>query len=227
MTVTDQNKILDRKIKQNEAQYDLDREAAKISALSSNNLDKYEYLTGEDLGLKPSTVEQAKFEYSPLGKIFNKGLSEEERKEGILKRLGNIKDKRDELLNTFSIINKTPKNKANNQSKKLIYNAGLSFAKRKNINDIKKLSLDSMFNLMREYHKKITSLNNLAPRTENNKKLKQEVLINAGNIYNKLYYIDQNKYNKKINSLNIKNSIKLDYKKLRLIDDYEYPSEEE
>ena len=45
---------------QNEAQYDLDRKAAKISALSSNNLDKYEYLTGEDLGLKPSTVEQAK-----------------------------------------------------------------------------------------------------------------------------------------------------------------------
>ena len=48
---------------QNKLQYDLDRKAAKISALSSNNLDKYEYLTGEDLGLKPSTVEQAKFEY--------------------------------------------------------------------------------------------------------------------------------------------------------------------
>ena len=58
MTVTDQIKILDRKIMQNEAQYDLDRKAAKISALSSNNLDKYEYLTGEDLGLKPSTIEQ-------------------------------------------------------------------------------------------------------------------------------------------------------------------------
>ena len=54
---------------------DLDREASKISALSSNNLDKYEYLTGEDLGLKPSTVQKRKFEYSPLGKIFNKGLS--------------------------------------------------------------------------------------------------------------------------------------------------------
>ena len=68
MTVTDQAEILNRKIKQNEVQYDLDREADKISALSSNNLDKYEYLTGEDLGLKPSTVEQPKFEYSPLGK---------------------------------------------------------------------------------------------------------------------------------------------------------------
>ena len=85
MTVTDQIKILNRKIKQNEAQYDLDRKAAKISALSFNNLDKYEYLAGEDL--KPSTVEQTKFEYSPLGKIFNKRLSEDDKKEGILKRL--------------------------------------------------------------------------------------------------------------------------------------------
>ena len=98
MTVTDQIKILNRKIKQNESQYDLDREAAKISALSSNNLDKYEYLTGEDLGLKPSTVEQAKFEYSPLGKIFNKGLSKDDKKEGILKRIKNIEGKNEEQL---------------------------------------------------------------------------------------------------------------------------------
>ena len=80
MTVSDQIKILDRKTMQNEAQYDFDRKAAKISALPSNNLDKYEYLTGEDLGLKPSTVEQTKFEYSPLGKIFKKGLEEDENK---------------------------------------------------------------------------------------------------------------------------------------------------
>ena len=83
MTLTDQIKILNRKIKQNESQYDLDREAPKISALSSNNLEKFELLTGEDLGLKSSTIEQAKFEYSPLGKVFNKGLNEEDKKEGI------------------------------------------------------------------------------------------------------------------------------------------------
>ena len=98
MTVTDQIKILDKKIKQNEGQYDLDRKAAKISALSSKNLDKYEYLTGEDLGLKPSTVEQAKFEYSPLGKVFNKGLNEDDKKEGLFKRLKDIEDKNEELL---------------------------------------------------------------------------------------------------------------------------------
>ena len=98
MTVTDQIKILDRKIMQNEAQYDLDRKAAKISALSSNNLDKYEYLTGEDLGLKPSTVEQAKFEYSPLDKVFTKGLNkDEDKKEGLLKRLKNIENAQKKL----------------------------------------------------------------------------------------------------------------------------------
>ena len=161
MTVTDQIKILNRKIKQNESQYDLDREAAKISALSSNNLDKYELLTGEDLCLKPSTVEQAKFKYSPLGKIFNKGLSEVDKKEGLLKRLENIKDKNEELIKRFSTTNKAPKNKTNIHSKKLIYDVNHSFAKLKNIDNIKKLSLDSMFNLMKEYYKIFNSLNNL------------------------------------------------------------------
>ena len=99
MTVIDQIKILDRNIMQSEAQYDLDRKAAKISALFPNNLDKYEYLNGEDLGLKPSTAEQAKFEYSPLGKIFNKGLDEDkDKKEGLLKRLKNIEGKNEKQL---------------------------------------------------------------------------------------------------------------------------------
>ena len=58
MTVADQIKIIDRKIKQNEAQYDLDRKAAKISVYSSNNLDVYEYLNGEDLDYNPSAVKK-------------------------------------------------------------------------------------------------------------------------------------------------------------------------
>ena len=80
MTVTNQLKIIDNKIKANQAQYDLDRLAAKISALSSGELRKYEYLTGEDLGYKPSVVEQAKFEYSPMDRVFNEGLDKDEDK---------------------------------------------------------------------------------------------------------------------------------------------------
>ena len=100
MTITDQIKILNKQIIQNGAQYD--RKAAKISALSSNKLDKYEYLTGEDFGLKPSTVEQPRFEYSPLGKIFNKGLDkDEDKKEGLLKRFKNIENKNEGQLKVF------------------------------------------------------------------------------------------------------------------------------
>ena len=77
---------------ENEAQYDSDRKAAKTSVLSSTNLNKYEYLT-DDLGLKQSTIEQTKFQYSPLGKIFNRGLSKDDQKEGLFKRLKNIEDK--------------------------------------------------------------------------------------------------------------------------------------
>ena len=66
--------------------------------MSSSNLDKYEYLTGEDLNYKPITVEQAKFNYySPLNKLFNKGL-EEDKNEGLLKRLKNIENKNEEQL---------------------------------------------------------------------------------------------------------------------------------
>ena len=131
MTVTDQVKILNRKTKQNESQYDLDREAAKISALSFNNLDKYELLTGEDLNLKPSTVEQAKFEYSPLGKVFNKGLSKDDNKEGILKRLKNIEDKSEKPLKM--------KNKAEENIKEVtdFVDQPLSLEAKELINEIK------------------------------------------------------------------------------------------
>ena len=50
MTINEQIKVLDNKIGSNQAQYGLDKQNAKISALSSGELDKYEYLTGEDLG---------------------------------------------------------------------------------------------------------------------------------------------------------------------------------
>ena len=85
---------------QNEAQYDLDRKTARISALSSNNLDKYEYLTSEDLGLKPCTVKQAKFEYSPLGKIFDRRLKKRWSKRRTLRRrrLKNIEGKNEEQV---------------------------------------------------------------------------------------------------------------------------------
>ena len=80
----------------------------KVSALSSGELEKYEYLTGEGLGYKPDVIQKAKLEYSPLGKVFNKGLDKSDKKEGLLKRLKNIEDKSAEQL-------KMAENKKENQ----------------------------------------------------------------------------------------------------------------
>ena len=59
-------------IKDEKLQYDINREAAKISALSSGKLDKYEYLTGEEIlpSNQQQIIQQAKFTYSPLGKAL-------------------------------------------------------------------------------------------------------------------------------------------------------------
>ena len=97
MTLTEQVKILDDKIKANKAQYHLDREASKIFALSSDDLEKYEYLTGKDLGYKPDVIQKAKFEYSPLG------LDRSYKKEGILKRLRNVEIKNEQQLSATKI----------------------------------------------------------------------------------------------------------------------------
>ena len=133
MTLTDELKILDDKVKANQAQYDLDREVAKISALSSKELDKYEYLTGEDLGYKPGVVERAKFEYSPLGEVLsNKTKSKT--------------DKNNKVINT------------DKQDKNFFYNSHHSFVKFKDIKDFKDLSLDSMHKKLNDFHKKLLSL---------------------------------------------------------------------
>ena len=58
MTLTEPVKTLDDNIRKNKSQYDLDREAAKISALSSDELEKYEYLTVEDLAYNPDVIQK-------------------------------------------------------------------------------------------------------------------------------------------------------------------------
>ena len=95
MTRKEQNKIL------------VDRMNAEISAYSSGDLPKYEYLTKKDLGYKPDAFEQAKFEYSPLGKVFTDGLDKSDKNEGLLKRLKNIEDKSNNQLLTIKNISRT------------------------------------------------------------------------------------------------------------------------
>ena len=106
MTRKEQVKILDNKMEANNAHYNLDRMNAEISAYSSGDLPKYEYLTKKDLGYKPDAFEQAKFEYSPLGKVFTDGLDKSDRNEGLLKRLKNIENKSNNQLLTIKNTSK-------------------------------------------------------------------------------------------------------------------------
>ena len=115
MTRKEQIKILDNKIKANNAQYDLDRINAELLAYSSSDLPKYEYLTKKYLGYKPDAFQQAKFEYLPLGKVFTDGLDKSDKNEGFLKRLKNIEDKSNNQLLTFKNISK-PAIKGKNNS---------------------------------------------------------------------------------------------------------------
>ena len=77
---------------------------AEISAYSSGDLPKYEYLTKKNLGCKPDAFEQAKFEYLPLGKVFTDGLDKSNKNESLLKRLKNIEDKSNNQLLTIKNI---------------------------------------------------------------------------------------------------------------------------
>ena len=97
MTPKEQVKILDNKIEANNAQYNLDRMNAEISAYSAYS---------KDLGYKPDAFEQAQFEYAPLGKVFIDGLDKSDRNEGLLKRLKNIEDKSNNQLLTIKNISK-------------------------------------------------------------------------------------------------------------------------
>ena len=95
MTRKEQNKILDAKIEYNVNQYKVDRLNAKISAFSSGNLNKYEFLKRIDLNYKPNALDKARFEFSPLGKTLSAGLDKTAQgyqEEGVMKLLKDIRD---------------------------------------------------------------------------------------------------------------------------------------
>ena len=95
MTRKKQNKILDAKIESNVNQYKVDRLNAEISAFSSSDLNKYEFLKRIDLNYKPNALDKARFEFSPLGKTFSAGLDKTAQgyqEEGVMKLLKDIRD---------------------------------------------------------------------------------------------------------------------------------------
>ena len=159
MTINEQVKILDDKIKSNKAQYDLNRKAAKKSALSSKDLEKYEYLTGEGLGYKPDVIQRAKFEYSPLGETFNKVFKKDDKNKKVIKH-----------------------------DNDLVYNSVHNFNKYSvsSVNEIS--SIDSKFDTINKFYKDFLKLNNIKSQNKiarQKKKKKIAVLKNASLLYNK------------------------------------------
>ena len=95
MTRKEQNKILNDKIEPNINQYKVNRLNAEISAFSSGDLNKYEFLTRKDLKYKPNALNKARFEFSPLGQTFSTGLNKTAQgyqEEGVIKLLKDIRD---------------------------------------------------------------------------------------------------------------------------------------
>ena len=115
-TVEPYSFLVNDQIKDEKLQYDINREAAKISALSSGKIHKYEYLTGEDIlpSNQQQIIEQARFTYSPLGKAFQKKI----------KTIENQQEKQIESSNTLKSNNQLtikdviPKNPLNNDEAK-------------------------------------------------------------------------------------------------------------
>ena len=169
MTLTDELKILDDKIKANQGQYDLGREAAKISALSSKDLlEKYEYLTGEDLGHRPSVLEKTKFEYSPLGMSLSKSFKKD-----------NVKN----IANRESDFN---------------YESKYSFYRLyKEYNEFEEMSLDSKYNKMKKFTNLLTNFKNLKPKKPEMQLKKERIMKNVDELYKKYYNAYKNDYEAK------------------------------
>ena len=166
MTLTDELKILDDKIKANQAQYDLGREAAKISALSSKDiLEKYEYLTGEDLGHRSSVLEKTKFEYSPLGMSLSKSFKKD-----------NVKN----IANRESDFN---------------YDSKHSFYRfYKEYNEFEEMSLDSKYNNMKKFTNLLTIFKNLKSKNSKTQLKKERIMKNVDELYEKYYNFYKNDF---------------------------------
>ena len=169
MKLTDELKILDDKIKANQAQYDFSREAAKSSMLSSTDLvDKYEYLTGEDLGYKPSAVEKAKFDYSPLGMTLDKAFKK-----------GEVKN-----------IAKKNKSDFNYDSNHTFF----EFYKR--IDEFKDVSLSSKYTIMKNFNKKLIKIKNVKLTKLETQLKKKRIMKNVEEVHRKYYDAYKDEYDK-------------------------------
>ena len=159
-------KILDGKNKSNQTQCDMCREAAKISTLSSKNyLNRYEYLTGEDLGFRPKVFEKAKFEYSSLGMSLSKACTKDEIKSVAKSKSDFNYDNND----TFS-----------------------EFGKR--IDEFKDMPLGSKYAIRKNFNKNVIKFKNPKLTKSETRLKKERIRKNVEKVYRKYYDTYNDKY---------------------------------
>ena len=198
MTCKEQVKILDDKIKANERQYDLEGMNAEISAYSSGDFPKYEYLTKKDLGYKPDAVE----------KVFTDGLAKEDKskKVGLFKRLKNIEDNlvevddNDNKVGIFRII--------------------------KDIKD-RGIKINNDDEAVREIRKRIKELIDDGVKVNNFNEMKEEIMKHRKNlkVQGNNVGVDEDKINDLINKISDKKDERNKYIDLEIdkfLDKYEY-----
>ena len=189
MTLTDELKILGDKIKANQAQYDLGRESAEISALPPEDLlEKYEYLTGEDLGHRPNVFEKTKFECSPLGMSFSKSF------------------KKDKV-----------KNIAKNESD-FNYDSNHKFYKfYKQYNEFEEMLLDSKSNRVKKFTKLLTEFKNLKLQKPETQLKKGRIMKTVDELYKTHYNDCKNDFNNN-DDLSEGKKKKIDYRQFESFD---------
>ena len=192
MTVSEKIKIIDNKIKQSKAQHNLGRETAKISALSSGNVHKYEFLIGKDVLPQKDLLEKVaileRFEYSPLGKE--------------LKAQTDIAKKQYQGLDKVFISNKDNKNMNEQLIKKekkkynksnLIYNR-LSFYSYSTDKKFDSLSFESKYSYLLNFYENLQKIIKMKPTKLG--KIKEKVYNIVSELYNKRFEKFYNEYNK-------------------------------
>ena len=248
MTKKEQLKVLKDKINANRADFNLNRQTAKIRALATGDLDKYEYLTVEETSYRSNPIEQKRFEYSPLGKVFNKVLENKEygTDDCILKRLDKIGTTNKKLSKFFGANDKgdddddddddDDKGDDNNDKgddgalkskvkkpKDNLKNNYLKYNQKYNfdiyVKDFNKVtSKESKDDVLINILRNLKKFENFKPRTEQNKAKKDAVLKNARNMYNKL----SEQLNPTASSSNNVSSNEQAIKNLEDLDDDEY-----
>ena len=192
MSISEKIKTIINKIEQNKAQYNLDRQTAKISALSSGNVSKYEFLTEKGVLPEKDLLEKAatrkRFKYSPLCEELKKQTSVNEKQYQSFDKIFN----HDEKEETVTIKKKEP---LKTDKSSLVYDSKYSFSEYRDVGKYYNLSFTTKYNSLLPFYHWLNEFRDFIPRIEKTRIQKKIVYNNAEKLYNTLLTIYFNQCN--------------------------------